>query len=69
MFNTNSQTEYLQRAEMHDKLAAATADPLARKMHLAMAAEYRRRAAECDPISIVPSSDTDPVLKLNVAVR
>ena len=46
MFNTSSQSPDLERAEMHDKLADATSDALARKMHLAMAAEYRRRAAE-----------------------
>ena len=37
---------YLERAEMHEQLAAATSDVPARKMHLAMAAEYRRKASE-----------------------
>jgi len=45
MFSTKSQAADLERAEMHEKLANATSDALARKMHLAMAAEYRRRAA------------------------
>jgi hypothetical protein len=45
MFSTSSQSPYLERAEMHEKLADATSDGPARKMHLAMAAEYRRRAA------------------------
>ena len=46
MFNANSPEECLERAEMHEQLAAATDDVLARKMHQAMAAEYRRRATE-----------------------
>jgi len=44
MFN-QSQTADLERADMHEKLADTTSDSLARKMHQAMAAEYRRRAA------------------------
>ena len=44
MFSTNSQSADLERADMHEKLAETTCDPLARKMHQAMAAEYRRRA-------------------------
>lgn len=46
MFGTNSESVDLERADMHQRLADATSDPLARKMHLAMAAEYRRRAAD-----------------------
>ena len=49
MFTTN-QSECLERAEMHEKLASSTADEPARKMHQAMAAEYRRRAADSSPI-------------------
>src|SRR5688572_24384743 len=45
MFSTKSQSADLERAEMHQQLADTTSDPLARKMHRAMAAEYRRRAA------------------------
>ena len=48
MFGTNNQSADLERAEMHEKLANATADLPARKMHMAMAAEYRRRAAAGD---------------------
>lgn len=44
MFDTNDQAEFLGRAEMHEQLADATGDVPARKMHLAMATEYRRRA-------------------------
>jgi hypothetical protein len=35
----------LERARMHEQLAATTADASARMMHQAMAAEFRRRAA------------------------
>lgn len=68
MFKTDGPKEYLERAEMHEQLAAATDDIPARKMHLAMAAEYRRKALETGPIQVMPSSDTDPTLKLNVIV-
>jgi hypothetical protein len=44
MFSTDDQAYYLERAEMHDKLADATNDLPARKIHQAMAAEYRRKA-------------------------
>ena len=37
--------ECLERARMHEQLAATTADASARTMHQAMAAEFRRRAA------------------------
>jgi len=43
---SQSQTADLERADMHQTLAETTSDPLARKMHQAMAAEYRRRAAD-----------------------
>ncbi|NWK96994.1 hypothetical protein DM806_15235 [Sphingobium lactosutens] len=36
--------ECLERARMHEQLAGATDDASARKMHQAMAAEFRRRA-------------------------
>lgn len=45
---------YRARAEMHEQLAAATSDEPARKMHLAMAAEYRRKA-EAAQIDVVMS--------------
>lgn len=66
MFNKNRSEEYLERAEMHEQLAATTADDLARKMHQAMAAEYRRRAAEDGVFPAVPPSSNDPILKLGV---
>ena len=46
MFNSDDQQYYLERADMHEKLAGATNDGPARKVHQAMAAKYRRRADE-----------------------
>lgn len=68
MFNTKSPEECLERAEMHEQLAAATDDVPARKMHQAMAAEYRRRATEDGQFSIATPS-TDPTLKISVDIR
>lgn len=45
MTNSLGPAECLERAEMHERLARATADASARMMHQAMAAEFRRRAA------------------------
>ncbi|NIJ18100.1 hypothetical protein [Sphingobium vermicomposti] len=44
MTNALNAQECLERARMHEQLAATTADPYARTMHQAMAAEFRRRA-------------------------
>src|SRR3546814_9809437 len=46
MIITDDPAVYLERAVMHEKLAAETADLHARTMHLAMAAEYRRKDAK-----------------------
>jgi hypothetical protein len=46
MMDDDGTNNYLERAAMHEQLAANTSDIPARKMHEAMAAEYRRRAAE-----------------------
>lgn len=51
MFESDDAARYLERAEMHDQLAAATSDIPARKMHQAMAAEYRRKAAEAGAVT------------------
>jgi hypothetical protein len=48
MFDSPDAEAYIERAEMHEQLAANTADIPARKMHQAMAAEYRRKAAEAN---------------------
>lgn len=46
MANMVSPADCLERAKMHDRLANATEDAQARRMHQAMAAEFRRRAAD-----------------------
>jgi hypothetical protein len=69
MLTMESAAELLARAEMHEQLAAATDDIPARKMHQAMAAEYRRKAAEPGIISEIPPARIGPVLKLNVALE
>lgn len=69
MFSTEGPAEYLERAEMHEQLAAATDDMPARKMHLAMAAEYRRKAVELEATQIVPPPNANPTLKLDVTAR
>ncbi|MBK5265163.1 MAG: hypothetical protein JJE34_08030 [Alphaproteobacteria bacterium] len=66
MIITDNPAVYLERAEMHEQLAAGTSDEPARKMHLAMAAEYRRKAAEIGALSITRSG-TDHGLKLHAA--
>lgn len=61
MFDNDDAAEYLQRAEMHEQLAAATSDLPARKMHQAMAAEYRRKASETGQgmieVASIPKND------------
>jgi hypothetical protein len=66
MFNTDDPSGYLERAEMHEQLAASTEDIPARKMHQAMAAEYRRKAAEAGTIQVVPSPRASQMMKLEV---
>jgi hypothetical protein len=63
MFDTDDQADYRQRADMHERLAEATNDPPARKMHQAMAAEYRRRALASAP------APSDRMLELDVAAH
>jgi hypothetical protein len=71
MFISDNPDAYLERAEMHEQLAAATDDEPARKMHLAMAAEYRRKARElgAGTSQIVSPSQTNSMLKMDVLVR
>lgn len=71
MFDTDDQATYLERAEMHEQLAAATGDVPARKMHQAMAAEYRRKAENVDlgAAQIARSSQADRMMKLDAALR
>ncbi|MEP7350417.1 MAG: hypothetical protein ABI668_10785 [Sphingorhabdus sp.] len=63
MTNADSPADCLERARMHDRLASATEDGPARTMHQAMAAEFRRRAAEQGASSIPPSAD-GPILEM-----
>ena len=48
MFDSPDAEAYIERAEMHERLAANTADIPARKMHQAMAEAYRRKAEEAN---------------------
>lgn len=69
MSEINDPADYIQRAEMHEQLAAATEDAPARKMHLAMAAEYRRKADDlrANRTSIPPTYDR--TIKLDISAR
>lgn len=59
MMDADSSIDYLERAAMHEQLAANTSDIPARKMHEAMAAEYRRRAAAAGGEMSMPVSSHD----------
>jgi hypothetical protein len=48
MFDSPETDAYIERAEMHESLAATTSDEPARKMHQAMAEAYRRKAEEAN---------------------
>ncbi len=56
MFDAPDALDYCNRAEMHEQLARSTGDLPARKMHLAMAAEFRRRAKEAPFIKEVAAA-------------
>lgn len=60
MFSTRDAAYYTERAETHEGLAAATGDAAARQMHLAMAAEFRKRAAEAAIVQIVDEGRDEP---------
>jgi hypothetical protein len=64
MTNALNAQECLERARMHEQLAATTADPSARLMHKAMAAEFRRRAEmgaiEVRPVTHRPMMELHP---------
>ena len=69
MFNADDPSAYLERAEMHEQLAATTDDIPARKVHLAMAAEYRRKAKELGVGTIhTISPSPGQTIKLDIAV-
>lgn len=64
MFDSPDAEAYIERAAMHEQLASATADIPARKMHQAMAAEYRRKAEEANArmIQSIPRDMTSTLL-------
>ena len=68
MTNTLTPEECLDRARMHEQLAATTADASARMMHQAMAAEFRRRA-EMGAVDGMRQAANRPIIELmpNVA--
>lgn len=56
-------SDCLARARMHDQLAAATNDPVARQVHQAMAAAFRRRAEQNRGNDVPRPRESGPVLK------
>lgn len=64
MFDSPDAEAYIERAVMHEQLAATTADAPARKMHQAMAAEYRRKAEEANTRLIQPMRMDRPSVML-----
>ena len=64
MLDSPDADAFIERAEMHEQLAVNTADIPARKMHQAMAAEYRRKAEEANSrmIQAIPQDMTSKVL-------
>lgn len=69
MLTMESAAELLGRAEMHEQLAATTDDIPARKMHQAMAAEYRRKAAEPGAGPGMSPAHADPILKVDIVLE
>jgi hypothetical protein len=67
MANTVSPADCLERARMHDRLANATEDAPARTMHQAMAAEFRRRAADFMDSGMPMPMTTGPLVELVAA--
>lgn len=68
MTNTDSPADCLERARMHDRLASATDDAPARMMHQAMAAEFRRRAANILDSGMAPQVSASPIIELVATV-
>ena len=63
MKDATNQADCLDRARMHEQLAATTDDGPARVMHQAMAAEYRRRAEEIGAGPMPPQAQR-PILEM-----
>lgn len=68
MTNSDIRTDCLERARMHDRLATSTNDAAAQQMHQAMAAEYRRRAAQADAEAMPPTPPGGSVLEMVMRV-
>lgn len=64
MTYADSPSDYLDRAKMHDQLAASTNDMAARQMHQAMAAEFRRRAQQAGSEAIMSRPTEGPILEI-----
>lgn len=69
MFDSPDANDYLERADMHEQLASTTGDLQARKMHLAMAAEFRRKAAEIQATSVNRRVQAGPRMELAASIR
>lgn len=61
-------SDCLERARMHDQLAASTNDAAARQMHQAMAAEFRRRAEQLNGDELLQPPPPGPVLEVYSAL-
>lgn len=61
MFDSPDTERLVERAQMHEQLAATTADGPARKMHQAMAEAYRRKA---DEAGIIPTMTPDVTTRM-----
>lgn len=57
-------SDCLERARMHDRLAASTNDTAARQMHQAMAAEFRRRAEQQGDGAFPQENVSRPILEV-----
>jgi hypothetical protein len=62
MFESPDAEALIERAQMHEQLAANTADLPARKMHQAMAEAYRRKAQQADTPIIPLETTAEPML-------
>ncbi len=69
MYDSPDTEAYIERAVMHEQLAATTADIPARKMHQAMAEAYRRKAEPADPDLIRAISLDAPPIRLLVGLE
>ncbi|HET9628846.1 MAG TPA: hypothetical protein VFP14_05110 [Novosphingobium sp.] len=61
---SDSRADLLERARMHDRLASATDDADARRIHQALASELRRRAERGGPSNFLTAPAPGPMLEL-----